>query len=139
MVVGTINKLSTLNIGKLIGTSKNGINVFKRTGKDVVILTSIKDNNIVKVVKQYTRNGNNARTVVKNLAKGESTNILHDFGTDNDYTETIFDERDDNLTPENVCRPRGSITLFRTRHPDTGKMNIMPFHTVTYPSLGTNQ
>ena len=64
---------------------------------------------------------------------------IYDFGTDNDYTETIFDESDDNLTPENVCRPRGSITLFRTRHPDTGKMNIMPFHTVTYPSLGTNQ
>jgi len=59
----------------------------------------------------------------------------YDFGTSNTLTYTNFDESADTDIFENRCKPRGSITLFRTRNPDTGRMNIMPFAPKTYPLI----
>ena len=55
-------------------------------------------------------------------------------------TPTIieFDESKDIDTFDNRCKPKGSFTLFRTRNPDTGKMNIMAFTPFTYPSIAGN-
>lgn len=59
----------------------------------------------------------------------------YDFGTSNTLTYTNFDESADTDIFENRCKPHGSITLFRTRNPDTGRMNIMPFAPKTYPLI----
>jgi len=59
----------------------------------------------------------------------------YDFGESNILTYTNFDESGDTDTFEGRCKPVGSLTLFRTRNPDTGEMNIMPFCPRTYPNI----
>jgi len=59
----------------------------------------------------------------------------YDWGNSNLLTYVNFDESGDTDTFEGRCKPVGSLTLFRTRNPDTGKMNIMPFNPTTYPSI----
>ena len=59
----------------------------------------------------------------------------YDWGNSNLLTYRNFDESGDIDTFEGRCKPVGSLTLFRTRNPDTGEMNIMPFNPSTYPSI----
>lgn len=59
----------------------------------------------------------------------------YDWGNSNLLTYVNFNESGDTDTWEGRCRPKGSLTLFRTRHPDTGEMNIMPFNAKTYPLI----
>ena len=59
----------------------------------------------------------------------------YDWGNSNFMTYVNFDESADTDTFEGRCKPVGSLTLFRTRNPDTGRMNIMPFCPKTYPNI----
>jgi hypothetical protein len=59
----------------------------------------------------------------------------YDWGNSNTLTYVNFDESNDTDTFEGRCKPVGSLTLFRTRNPDTGRMNIMPFCPKTYPNV----
>lgn len=65
--------------GDLIGTSKNGIKVFRQVAKDAVTTTSFKNGKMFKQIQQFTRTGNDAKTIVKNFSKGTITNIFHTF------------------------------------------------------------
>lgn len=47
-----------------------------------------------------------------------------------------FDESEDPQWFEDICQPRGTLSLFQTTNPMTGKVNIMPFNLYTYPYLG---
>ena len=47
-----------------------------------------------------------------------------------------FDESNDPQYFEDICQPRGTLSLFQTTNPMTGKVNIMPFNPITYPYLG---
>lgn len=53
-------------------------------------------------------------------------------------TPTIFniDESADNIFFENNCQPKGSLSLFQTTNPDTGRVNVMPFNITTFPYFG---
>ena len=59
----------------------------------------------------------------------------YDFGNSNTLVYTNFDESNDENAFEDRCRPQGSLTLFRTRNPDTGNINLMPFTPKTYPRI----
>ena len=59
----------------------------------------------------------------------------YDFGNSNTLMFNSFDESNDDNAFEYRCRPKGSLTLFRTRNPDNGKMNIMPFFPKTFPLI----
>lgn len=65
--------------GSLIGTSKNGIQVFRQVAKDVVTTTSFKNGKMFKQIQQFARTGNDAKIIVKDLSKGTVTNIFHTF------------------------------------------------------------
>ena len=45
-----------------------------------------------------------------------------------------LDESSDNAFFENVCQPKGTLSLFQSTNPDTGKVNIMPFDITTFPN-----
>jgi hypothetical protein len=60
---------------------------------------------------------------------------IYNYADSNVPITTTFDESADIDTFDNRCKPKGSLTLFRTRNPDTGKMNIMPFMPFTYPNI----
>ena len=47
-----------------------------------------------------------------------------------------FDESNDAQYFEDICQPRGTLSLFQTTNPMTGNVNIMPFNPTTYPYLG---
>lgn len=59
----------------------------------------------------------------------------YDFGNSNTMMYANFDESKDDNAFEYRCKPKGSLTLFRTRNPETGKMNIMPFAPKTFPRI----
>lgn len=65
--------------GNLIGTSKSGVQVFRHVARDVVTTTSFKNGKMFKQIQQFSRTGNDAKTIVKNLSKENITNILHTF------------------------------------------------------------
>lgn len=50
-----------------------------------------------------------------------------------------FDESKDNPSFKNVCQPQGTLSLFQTTNPTTGKVNIMAFNPSTFPYLGNIQ
>lgn len=60
---------------------------------------------------------------------------IYNYADSNVPIITTFDESADIDTFDNRCKPKGSLTLFRTRNPDTGKMNIMSFAPYTYPHI----
>lgn len=60
----------------------------------------------------------------------------YDWGNSNMLTYVNFDESEDNDNFETRCKPVGSLTLFHTRNPDTGRINVMPFSPITYPAIG---
>ena len=47
-----------------------------------------------------------------------------------------FDETNDPQFFEDICQPKGTLSLFQTTNPMTGNVNIMPFNPKTYPYLG---
>jgi hypothetical protein len=47
---------------------------------------------------------------------------------------TYFEDKDEDIF-EARLQPRGSLTLFRTRNPLNGQMNIMPFNHITVASM----
>lgn len=51
--------------------------------------------------------------------------------------EMVCDYSKEIDTFENREKPRGSLTLFQTRNPYTGEMNIMPWRLITYPSMNS--
>lgn len=57
-------------------------------------------------------------------------------GDSNTPTVYTFDESEDNQLFENICQPRGSLSLFQSTNPDTGAINIMAFNPYTTPYLG---
>ena len=59
---------------------------------------------------------------------------IYNYADSNVPISTTFEETDTD-TFDNRCKPKGSLTLFRTRNPDTGKMNIMAFTPYTYPNI----
>ena len=61
---------------------------------------------------------------------------IYNYSDSNTPTTISFNEDKDIDTFDNRCKPKGSLTLFRTRNPDTGKMNIMAFTPITYPQIG---
>ena len=60
---------------------------------------------------------------------------IYNYADSNVPIIATFDESADIDTFDNRCKPKGSLTLFRTRNPDTGKMNIMAFTPYTYPYI----
>lgn len=56
---------------------------------------------------------------------------------DNYPSWTIFDESQDNPMFEGRPQVKGSISLFQTKDPMTGKINVMPFNFITYPNIST--
>ena len=60
---------------------------------------------------------------------------IYNYADSNVPIIATFDESADIDTFDNRCKPKGSLTLFRTRNPDTGTMNIMAFSPYTYPSI----
>ena len=60
---------------------------------------------------------------------------VYNYADSNVPIITTFDESADIDTFDNRCKPKGSLTLFRTRNPDTADMNIMAFSPYTYPSI----
>ena len=75
--------------GSLIGTSKSGVQVFRQVARDVVTTTSFKNGKMLKQIQQFTRTGNDAKTIVKNLSNGTNTNILHTFKNE-DVVRTLY-------------------------------------------------
>lgn len=47
-----------------------------------------------------------------------------------------FDESEDLQLFEDICQPRGTLSLFQTTNPMNGKVNIMAFDPITFPYLG---
>ena len=47
-----------------------------------------------------------------------------------------FDESNDPQYFEDICQPKGTLSLFQTTNPMTGKVNIMPFNPFVQPYLG---
>jgi len=56
----------------------------------------------------------------------------------NTPTTYIFDESEDNPLFENICQPKGTLSLFQTTNPDTGNVNIMAFNPTVMPFLGSS-
>jgi hypothetical protein len=59
-------------------------------------------------------------------------------GDSNTPTVYNFDESEDNPLFENICQPKGTLSLFQTTNPDTGNVNIMPFNPTVMPYLGVS-
>ena len=47
-----------------------------------------------------------------------------------------FDESQDLQLFEDICQPKGTLSLFQTTNPMNGKVNIMAFNPTTFPYLG---
>ena len=47
-----------------------------------------------------------------------------------------FDETGDNAFFENLTQPKGSLSLFASTNPDTGKVNLLPSPIFTFPYMG---
>jgi hypothetical protein len=60
---------------------------------------------------------------------------VYNYADSNVPITTTLDESGDIDTFDNRCKPKGSLTLFRTRNPDTAEMNIMAFAPYTYPRI----
>ena len=60
---------------------------------------------------------------------------VYNYADSNVPITTTIDESGDIDTFDNRCKPKGSLTLFRTRNPDTAEMNIMAFAPYTYPRI----
>ena len=56
--------------------------------------------------------------------------------TSNTPQIVTFDRSEDLNPYEDVCRPKGTLSVFQCTNPDTGKVNIMPFQYYTYPYTG---
>lgn len=88
---------------------------------------------------------NGSTTTVKTAAGNPYTVVLDAYNSyfsiwreDNSNTPQIitFDRSEDPDIYEAVCRPKGTLSVFQTTNPDTGKINIMPFRYFTYPYTG---
>lgn len=60
---------------------------------------------------------------------------VYEYGLNNYQYEYIIDNEDEPIF-EDIEQPKGSITLFRTTNPTTGKVNIMPWEFDCYKSPG---
>ena len=60
---------------------------------------------------------------------------VYDYGSSNSPKTMIIDDSADVDIFENREQPKGSLTLFRTTNPTTGKVNIMPLSISTYPFI----
>lgn len=106
--------------------------------------SQLTENNLVGCpVTGWCSGGLNGSSIVNGLANPFYITLDAYNGYGQIYTEEedyspywiIFDMSGDDDLFEGRPQVQGSITLFQTRHPTTGEVNLMPFEWVTFPSL----